>query len=84
MDFVTGEIIDILHNRWKSSADKYFYSIPREERLHVKYVICDAYKAYMEYPTLYFPNAVIILYSFHVIQHLNSILNNYILQVRKR
>ncbi len=46
MDFVTGEIIDILHNRWKSTANDYFYSIPLEERLNVKYVIYDAYKSY--------------------------------------
>ena len=45
MDFITGEIIDILHNRWQSTADDYFYSIPREERLNVKYLICDAYKS---------------------------------------
>ena len=32
MDFITGEIVDILHNRWQSTADDYFYSIPREER----------------------------------------------------
>ena len=27
MDFITGEVIDILHNRWQSTADDYFYSI---------------------------------------------------------
>ena len=32
MDFVTGEIVDILHNRWETTAEDYFYSIPREER----------------------------------------------------
>lgn len=72
MDFITGEIIDIVHNRWQSTANHYFYSIPLKERLNVKYIICDAYKAYMEYPSMYFPNAIIILDSFHVTKHLIS------------
>ena len=42
MDFKTGEIIDILHNRWKSTADNNFYSIPFKERKQIKYIICDA------------------------------------------
>ena len=84
MDFKTGEIIDILHNRWKSTADKYFYSIPLEERKRVKYIICDAYRNYLEFPKEYFPNANVILDSFHVSKHLISKLNIYINQVMKR
>lgn len=84
MDFITGEVIDILHNRWQSTADDYFYSIPREERLNVKYLICDSYKSYMEYPAKYFPNAIVILDSFHVIKYLISKLNNYIYYVSKK
>ena len=84
MDFITGEVIDILHNRWQSTADDYFYSIPRKERLNVKYIICDAYKSYMEYPSKYFPNAIVILDSFHVIKYIISKLNNYIYNVTKK
>ena len=84
MDFKTGEIVDILHNRWKSTADQYFYSIPLEERKRVKFIICDAYRNYMEYPENYFPNAKVILDSFHISKHLISKLNTYINQVMKR
>lgn len=28
MDFVSGEIIDIVHNRWRSTIENYFLSIP--------------------------------------------------------
>ena len=38
----------------------------------------------MEYPKKYFPNAVVILDSFHVIKHLISQLNAYIYNVSKR
>jgi len=84
MDFITGEIIDILHNRWETTADEYFYSIPREERNKVKYIICDAYRSYMEYPQKYFPNAIVILDSFHVVKHLISQLNSYINKIMKK
>ena len=84
MDFITGEIVDILHNRWEKTADEYFYSIPREERNKVKYVICDAYRSYMEYPQKYFPNAIVILDSFHVTKHLINKLNIYINKVMKK
>lgn len=84
MDFKTGEIVDILHNRWKSTVDQYFYSIPLEERKRVKFIICDAYRNYMEYPENYFPNAKVILDSFHISKHLISKLNAYINQVMKR
>lgn len=84
MDFVTGEIIDILHNRWNKTASDYFYSIPIEERKNVKVIICDAYKAYMEYPQKYFPNSVVILDSFHVVKYLITKINVYINQVMKK
>lgn len=84
MDFKTGEIVDILHNHCKSTVDKYFYSIPLEERKRVKYIICDAYRNYMEFPKEYFPNAKVILDSFHVSKYLISKLNTYINQIMKR
>ena len=84
MNFTTGEIVDILHNRWETTADAYFYSIPREERNNVKYIICDAYRSYMEYPQKYFPNAIVILDSFHIVKHLISQLNAYINKTMKK
>lgn len=84
MDFVTGEIVDILHNRWETTAEDYFYSIPRDERKNVLAVISDAYKSYLDYPEKFFPNAVSILDSFHVSKILINGINNYINIVMKR
>lgn len=83
MDFCTGQIIDILHNRWKSTAEDYFYSIPFEERKHVRFIISDAYQTYIDYPQNFFPNAVSVLDSFHVIKYLNGLINTYINIVMK-
>ena len=54
MDFSTGQIIDIVHNRWHSTLESYFLSIPLKERLNVKGVISDAYKAYLTMPEEFF------------------------------
>lgn len=75
MDFSTGEIIDIVHNRWHSTLENYFLSIPLKERLNVKGVISDAYKTYLTMPEEYFPNAVTILDSFHVVKVIISQMN---------
>ena len=84
MDFISGEIIDILHNRWENTAERYFFSIPFEQRKKVKYIISDAYKPYMLYPDKYFPEAESVLDSFHVIKFLNGSINTYINTVMKR
>ena len=84
MDFSTGEIIDIVHNRWHSTLENYFLSIPLKERLNVKGVISDAYKTYLTMPEEYFPNAVTILDSFHVVKVIISQMNTYIYKVMKR
>ncbi len=84
MDFVTGEIIDILHNRWSDTAERYFLSIPYEERKCVKVVISDAYRQYMDYPDKFFPNAKSILDSFHISRWLETEMNSYIQKVYKK
>ena len=84
MDFINGEIIDILHNRWENTVERYFLSIPFEQRKKVKYIISDAYKPYMLYPEKYFPNSHSVLDSFHVIKYLNGMINSYVNAVMKK
>lgn len=84
MDFSTGQIIDIVHNRWHSTLESYFLSIPLKERLNVKGVISDAYKAYLTMPEEFFPNAITILDSFHVVKVIISQMNAYIYKVMKK
>ena len=84
MDFVSGEIIDILPNRLENTTSKYFYSITKEERDKVKYLICDMYNSYINYVNKYFKNAICIIDSFHVIQWLVRELRNYINDLKKK
>lgn len=84
IDFVSGEIIDIVHNRWMSTLEQYFLSIPLGERKNVKGIISDAYKNYLEILPSYFPNAVSILDSFHTSKVIISALNNYLNKLIKQ
>lgn len=76
-DFITGEPIDMIPSRREEFTEPYFASIPIAERLNVKYLISDMYKPYIAYVDKYFPNAVSVVDSFHVIKHINHQLHLY-------
>lgn len=84
IDFVTGQIIDIVPDRYRNTLENYFYAIPLEERKKVKGIISDMYSAYLEMPQKFFPNAVSIIDSFHMTQALIQKLNNYINDTMRR
>lgn len=83
-DFYTGEPIDMLRSRRSEITEPYFAAIPKEERLKVKYLISDMYNQYIQYVNRYFPNAVPVVDSFHVIQWLIRQLENFIRELLKR
>ena len=84
IDWATGEPVDILRNRFKSTLDKYFSSIPREERLRVKYLISDMYDTFTDLTTTWLPNAVSVIDTFHHTSPIINYLNQYIHTVQKR
>ena len=83
-DFHTGDPIDLLRSRRVSVTEPYFASIPPEERYGVKYLISDMYNQYISYVDKYFPNAVAVVDSFHVIQWIIRMIDNYIRQLLKK
>ena len=83
-DFHTGDPIDLLRSRRASVTEPYFVSIPIEERNGVKYLISDMYNQYISYVDKYFPNAVSVIDSFHVIQWMIRMIDNYIRQLLKK
>lgn len=84
MDFDSGEILDIVESRRKNYTESYFLSIPHEERDIVEYLCCDMYDPYINYTFTYFQNASAITDSFHVLQWLLRLINDYINKVKKR
>jgi transposase len=83
-DFHTGDPIDLLRSRRTSVTEPYFVSIPKDERNQVKYLISDMYNPYIAYVEKYFPNAVPVVDSFHVIQWIIRMIDNYIRQLIKK
>lgn len=83
-DFHTGDPIDLLRSRRTNVTEPYFVSIPPEERNAVKYLISDMYNQYIAYVDKYFPNAVPVVDSFHVIQWITRLIDNYIRQLLKK
>lgn len=82
-DFHTGDPIDLLSSRRSDVTEPYFAAIPREERNSVKYLISDMYNPYLAYVGKYFPNAVSVVDSFHVIQWITRAIDNYIRSLLK-
>lgn len=77
-DFRTSEPIDLLPSRRNNYTEAYFNNIPLEERLKVKYLISDMYAPYLSMVDKFFPNAVSVVDSFHVIQWINHQLEQYL------
>lgn len=83
-DFHTGDPIDLLRSRRVNVTEPYFASLPTEEKNSVKYLISDMYNPYISYVDKYFPNAVSVIDSFHVIQWIIRMIDNYIRQLLRR
>lgn len=77
-DFITGEPIDMIANRRQEITEPYFTNLPTVEKNRVKYLVSDMYRPYIAYVDRYFPNAVSVVDSFHVIKHINNQLRNYL------
>ena len=82
-DFHTGDPIDLLRSRRTNVTEPYFAAIPKDERNGVKYLISDMYNPYIAYVDKYFPNAVSVVDSFHVIQWITRSIDNYIRSLLK-
>ncbi len=82
-DFHTGDPIDLLRSRRSKITEPYFASIPPKERYQVKYLLSDMYNPYLSFVDKYFPNAVPVVDSFHVIQWVIHSIDMYIRQLEK-
>lgn len=83
-NFYTGKPISLLRSRHQNITEPYFVSIPREERNQVKYLISNMYNPYIRYVDKYFPNAVPVVDSFHVLQWVTNAIDKYIRQLIKK
>lgn len=71
LDFESGNIYDLLDSRKKADLSIYFSNISKEVRNSVKFISIDMWEEYRNLASIYFPNAVICIDSFHVIKNIN-------------
>lgn len=83
-DFITGEPIDMIANRRQEVTEPYFASIPIAQRSRVKYLVTDMYRPYLAYVDKYFPNAVSVIDSFHVVKLINAHLLRYLRGLQRK
>lgn len=85
MDFISGEVFDLVYGRSTSDCIRSFNHYRRDERLSVEYFSTDMYTGFIRLSKSMFPNAKICVDSFHVIsliitsfqKMLVSIMNQY-------
>lgn len=82
-DFCIREPVDMVESRLDNVTEQYFSNIPQEERNNVRYLITDMYKPYLSYIEKYFPNAIPIVDSFHVVSMITRMINNYMVKLQK-
>ncbi len=70
LDFLTGNIIDVLPSRRKEDLLKYFREIPIEERRNVQFIISDMWETYRSVGTTVLPNCKHVADKFHLFQEL--------------
>ena len=66
----TGEVLDILPERYSSYLGKYMRKYTLEERRSVKYFISDMWSPYTDMATTYFPEATQIVDKYHFIRQI--------------
>ena len=86
MNWETGEIIDILPNRFRETLSRYFSAISKEERDTVEFLVSDMYDTYSNLagPNGVFANAVSVIDTFHHTQPIIAKIQSYIRDVKKQ
>ena len=83
-DFISGEPIDMLPSRRQEITEPYFANIPIKQRIKVKYLVTDMYRPYHSFVDIYFPNAISVIDSFHVVKMINHHLHKYLLKLIRK
>lgn len=80
----TGQTIDIVEDRRLFSLLKYFNYYDVKARHSVKYIIIDMYAPYVSLIKKMFPNAKIVIDSFHLVQLISCSLNKTRIRAMKK
>ena len=79
-----GKIIDIVETRKLNNLIKYFSRYSRESRMNVKIIVIDMYTPYISLIKTMFPNALIVIDKFHLIELISRSLNKTRIKLMKK
>ena len=79
-----GKIIDIVEDRKLNNLMKYFSRYSRDSRLNVKVIVIDMYTPYISLIKTMFPNALIVIDKFHLIELISRSLNKTRINLMKK
>lgn len=83
-DGLTGQTIDIVEDRKLLSLMRYFGRYSHKAIKRVKYIVIDMYSPYVSLIRKMFPNALIIIDTFHIIQLISRSLNKTRIMIMKK
>ena len=83
-DFISHNILDIIVDRRIDTLTNYFNKICPKELLNVEFVIMDMWKTYKEISRKFFPNAIIAIDSFHVLQLIKTCIKDMEMEIYHR
>lgn len=84
MDNYKHTVVDVLENRTQAYLTNYFTRFSRAERLKVKTITMDMNGAFKNFLPRLFPNVIVIVDRFHIVQLMTKALNQYRVQVMNK
>ncbi len=81
VDNVGRALLEILKSRSKEELGRYFSSIPKEERMIVRYVTIDLWEPYRDVAKTWLPNAKICADPFHIVKILTKAFDDYRIKI---
>lgn len=83
-DFLNMKIIDVIQDRSKSSLRQFFQKVSQSEKDNVEFVVIDMWEPYLDTAKIFFPKAIVVVDSFHVIQNMERSLDSVRCRVMRR
>ena len=84
LDGETSRLIDILPGRTLKELISFFMKFSHQQRSKVKYLVMDMNASYQQLIKAVFPNAVIVVDRFHIVQHINRNFNQLRVAIMKK
>lgn len=84
VDYLTGEIVDVLPNRQIEYLQHYFQCIPPDEINNVKYLVSDMYEGYKHLSIYNLPKATLVIDGFHYIRYITQAFNKVRIRIQSQ